>query len=103
MPTVNLTLNGRSRSLEIEDLEMPLLLVLRNDVGLHGPRFGCGLGQCGACTVHVDGNPIRSCVFPARAAAVRNVLTLEGSARRRNHMRCKKRSSTSRQCSAATA
>ncbi len=78
MPTVNLTLNGRSRSLEIEDLEMPLLLVLRNDVGLHGPRFGCGLGQCGACTVHVDGNPIRSCVFPARAAAVRNVLTLEG-------------------------
>ncbi len=78
MPTVNLTLNGRSRSLEVEDLEMPLLLVLRNDIGLHGPRFGCGLGQCGACTVHVDGNPIRSCVFPVRAVAGKNVLTLEG-------------------------
>ncbi len=78
MPTVNLTLNGRSRSLEVEDLQMPLLLVLRNDVGLHGPRFGCGLGQCGACTVHVDGKPIRSCVFPVRAAAGRDILTLEG-------------------------
>jgi nicotinate dehydrogenase subunit A len=78
MPTVNLTLNGRSRSLEVEDLQMPLLLVLRNDVGLHGPRFGCGLGQCGACTVHVDGNPIRSCVFPVRAAAGKDILTLEG-------------------------
>ena len=78
MPTVDLTLNGRSRTLEVEDLEMPLLYVLRNDAGLHGPRFGCGLGQCGACTVHIDGRPTRSCVFPVRVAAGRQVLTLEG-------------------------
>ena len=78
MPTVNLTLNGRSRTLEVEDLDMPLLLVLRNDVGLHGPRFGCGLGQCGACTVHVNGTPTRSCVTPVGTVSGKEVLTLEG-------------------------
>ncbi len=78
MPTVNLTLNGRSRTLEVEDLDMPLLLVLRNDVGLHGPRFGCGLGQCGACTVHVNGSSTRSCVTPVGTVAGKEVLTLEG-------------------------
>ena len=78
MPTVNITLNGRPRTLEVEDLEMPLLLVLRNDVGLHGPRFGCGLGQCGACTVHVNGSPTRSCIAPVGTVAGKDVLTLEG-------------------------
>ena len=78
MPTVDLTLNGRSRTLEVEDLDMPLLLVLRNDVGLHGPRFGCGLGQCGACTVHVNGTSTRSCVTPVGKVAGKEVLTLEG-------------------------
>jgi nicotinate dehydrogenase subunit A len=78
MPKIDITLNGRSRTLEVEDLQMPLLLVLRNDVGLHGPRFGCGLGQCGACTVHVNGSPVRSCIFPAGDAAGANVVTLEG-------------------------
>ena len=78
MPTVNLTLNGRSRTLEVEDLDMPLLLVLRNDVGLHGPRFGCGLGQCGACTVHVNGTSTRSCVTPVGMVSGKEVLTLEG-------------------------
>jgi len=78
MPTVNITLNGRPRTLEVEDLEMPLLLVLRNDVGLHGPRFGCGLGQCGACTVHVNGSPTRSCITPVGSVTGKDVLTLEG-------------------------
>ena len=78
MPTVNLTLNGQPRTLEVEDLDMPLLLVLRNDVGLHGPRFGCGLGQCGACTVHVNGTSTRSCVTPVGMVSGKAVLTLEG-------------------------
>ncbi len=78
MPTANITLNGRPRTLEVEDLEMPLLLVLRNDVGLHGPRFGCGLGQCGACTVHVNGSPTRSCITPVGSVTGKDVLTLEG-------------------------
>ena len=78
MPTVNLTLNGQPRTLEVEDLGMPLLLVLRNDVGLHGPRFGCGLGQCGACTVHVNGTSTRSCVTPVGTVSGKAVLTLEG-------------------------
>jgi nicotinate dehydrogenase subunit A len=78
MAIVNFTLNGRARALDVEDHEMPLLLALRNDLGLHGPRFGCGLSQCGACTVHVDGKPIRSCTYPVGQAAGKNVLTLEG-------------------------
>jgi nicotinate dehydrogenase subunit A len=57
---------------------MALLYPLRDDLGLHGPRFGCGLAQCGACTVHLDGNPIRSCVFPAVSAVGHRVVTLEG-------------------------
>jgi nicotinate dehydrogenase subunit A len=57
---------------------MPLLYALRNDLGLHGPRFGCGLAQCGACTVHVDGKPVRSCKFPLAQAVGRKVVTLEG-------------------------
>jgi nicotinate dehydrogenase subunit A len=57
---------------------MPLLYALRNDLDLHGPRFGCGLAQCGACTVHVNGKPVRSCVFPVSKAAGTAILTLEG-------------------------
>ena len=55
-----------------------LLQVLRNDIGLNGPKYGCGLGQCGACTVHLDGAAIRSCVIPAIAVAGRTIVTLEG-------------------------
>ena len=62
-----------------DDPEMPLLYVLRDDLGLHGPRFGCGLGQCGACTVHIDGAAVRSCVTPLSAVdAKQKVVTLEG-------------------------
>ena len=57
---------------------MPLLYALRDDMGLHGPRFGCGLGQCGACTVHVDGKAVRSCVTPVASVAGKHVVTLEG-------------------------
>lgn len=58
----------------------PLLAVLRNDLGLNGPKYGCGLGQCGACTVLLDGKPARSCVIPLSVAAGRSVVTLEGLA-----------------------
>ena len=73
-----LRVNGRSHAVRVEDPQTPLLYVLRNDLDLHGPRFGCGLAQCGSCTVHVDGQAVRSCRFPVSRAAGRNVLTLEG-------------------------
>jgi nicotinate dehydrogenase subunit A len=73
-----LRVNGKSQSVSVDDPETPLLYVLRNDLDLHGPRFGCGLAQCGSCTVHVDGQAVRSCRFPVSRAAGKNVLTLEG-------------------------
>jgi nicotinate dehydrogenase subunit A len=75
---IALNVNGRVISVAVDDPEMPLLYALRNDLELHGPRFGCGLGQCGACTVHVDGRAVRSCVTPAAAVAGRQVTTLAG-------------------------
>jgi nicotinate dehydrogenase subunit A len=74
---VTISVNGLSRTLDVEP-DTPLLYVLRNDLGLHGPRFGCGLAQCGACTVIMDGAAIRSCVTPASAAERRKIITLEG-------------------------
>ena len=71
-------LNGRPVSISTDDREMPLLYALRDDLGLHGPRFGCGLGQCGACTVHLDGKAARSCQVPVSAVAGKKVVTLEG-------------------------
>lgn len=59
-------------------VDMPLLYVLRDDLGLNNPKFGCGLGQCGACTVHLDGQPTRSCVLPVSAAQKREITTLAG-------------------------
>jgi nicotinate dehydrogenase subunit A len=73
-----LNVNGKAASVAVDDPQMPLLYALRNDLGLHGPRFGCGLGQCGACTVHVDGAPVRSCVYPVSKAVGKRVVTLEG-------------------------
>jgi len=70
--------NGRTVSVSVDDPETPLLYVLRNELGLHGPRFGCGLGQCGACTVHIDGNAARSCITPLSSVADGKVVTLEG-------------------------
>ena len=77
--TKTLTVNGNPVSIEYDDPAMPLLYVLRDNLSLHGPRFGCGLGQCGACTVHIDGAAVRSCVTPLSAVdAKQNVVTLEG-------------------------
>ena len=78
MAATQLNVNGVTVSITVEDADVPLLYVLRNELGLHGPRFGCGLGQCGACTVHIDGNAVRSCVTPLSSVIDRKVVTLEG-------------------------
>ncbi len=75
---IAITVNGKPASVAVDDPDMPLLYALRDEMGLHGPRFGCGLGQCGACTVHLDGKAVRSCSVPVSAAAGRKVVTLEG-------------------------
>ena len=76
-----LNVNGKRVSVRYDDPQMPLLYTLRNDLGLHGPRFGCGLGQCGACTVHIDGKAVRSCVTPiATVESKQKIVTLEGLA-----------------------
>src|SRR2546421_11085139 len=80
MSIVNLKVNGRSVSVDIPDTSAPLLYILRNDLDLHGPRFGCGLGQCGACTVIINGVATRSCVTPV-SAVKGEVTTLEGLSR----------------------
>jgi len=77
MAQITLKVNGKSRVVNT-DPNTPLLYVLRNDLELHGPRFGCGLSQCGACSVIMEGNAIRSCVTPVSAAQNRNITTLEG-------------------------
>ena len=76
--SVGMTVNGRRVNLTVDDPDMPLLYALRNDLALHGPRFGCGLGQCGACTVHVDGEAVRSCSVSVASVANRKIVTLEG-------------------------
>ncbi|HZN26542.1 MAG TPA: (2Fe-2S)-binding protein [Burkholderiales bacterium] len=76
--TYTLRVNGKSHTVRVDDPQMPLLYALRNNLDLHGPRFGCGLGQCGACTVHMDGRAVRSCNLPVSQAAGKNILTIEG-------------------------
>jgi nicotinate dehydrogenase subunit A len=74
-----LNVNGERITTAVDDPEVPLLYLLRGNLGLHGPRFGCGLAQCGACTVHVDGKAVRSCVTPLSSISEDNkILTLEG-------------------------
>ena len=79
MSTITLRVNGKTHTLDV-DSATPLLYVLRNDLGLQGPRFGCGLGQCGACTVIIKGEAVRSCVRPASAVQNVEITTLEGLA-----------------------
>jgi isoquinoline 1-oxidoreductase subunit alpha len=76
---INLNLNGKSVTLNVAP-EMPLLWTIREHAGLTGTKFGCGAAQCGACTVHVDGQPTRSCMTPISAVAGRKVVTIEGAA-----------------------
>jgi isoquinoline 1-oxidoreductase alpha subunit len=77
MPVVSLNVNGHAHRVDA-DPETPLLWVIRDDIGLTGTKFGCGVAQCGACTVHLDGQPARSCVTPATAVGRRKVTTIEG-------------------------
>jgi len=78
---ISMTVNGKAVAIDADDAKMPLLYALRDNLGLHGPRFGCGLGQCGACTVHIDGTAARSCMIPVGTVAGKKVVTLEGLGR----------------------
>ena len=75
-----LTVNGQAYDIDVDsdDSDMPLLWVLRDTLGLMGTRFGCGIAQCGACTVHVDGVPVRSCALPVSAVGDKHITTIEG-------------------------
>jgi nicotinate dehydrogenase subunit A len=77
MARVALTVNGRAQTVDV-DPDMPLLYALRGELGLSNPHFGCGLAQCGACTVHLDGEPIRSCATPVSAAKDGKITTISG-------------------------
>ncbi|MDQ5849742.1 MAG: (2Fe-2S)-binding protein [Pseudomonadota bacterium] len=78
---IRFTVDGRPREADVEP-EMPLLWVLRDVLDAKGPKFGCGIAQCGACTVHVNGEPVRSCSFPVAGAQGKRVVTIEGLASR---------------------
>ena len=75
--TVALTINGESKTVDAPP-DMPLLWVLRDLLGMTGTKFGCGIAQCGACTVHIDGNPVRSCLLPVGSIGTKAVTTIEG-------------------------
>ena len=77
MPTYTLSINGKMMTVEA-DANTPLLWVLRDHLNLLGTKFGCGVAQCGACTVHVNGNAMRSCVFPIANAVESKIVTIEG-------------------------
>ena len=80
MAKVKLNVNGKDHEVELVDDQHPLLWVLRDELGLVGTKFGCGMAQCGACTVHLDGTPQRSCSVPATAAVGKKITTIEGLA-----------------------
>ena len=76
---VRLSINGKTFNVDVDD-NTPLLWAIREQVGLTGTKYGCGVAQCGACTVHIDGAPVRSCSFPVSAAAGKKITTIEGLA-----------------------
>jgi isoquinoline 1-oxidoreductase alpha subunit len=77
VPPISLRVNGRTHQVTVEP-DTPILWVLRDSIGLTGTKYGCGIAQCGACTVHLDGRPIRSCVTPVSAVGPRAITTIEG-------------------------
>jgi isoquinoline 1-oxidoreductase subunit alpha len=81
---MKLTVNGKTHDLDVEG-DTPLLWVIRDDVGLTGTKFGCGVGACGACTVLLEGEPTRSCVLPVSAVAGRSITTIEGLSADKSH------------------
>lgn len=81
---ITLTVNGARQELDVAP-DTPLLWVLRDTLGLTGTKYGCGVALCGACTVHLDGEPVRACVTPAAEAAGRRITTIEGLSRDRSH------------------
>ena len=81
---IETTINGKPHTLDA-DPEMPLLWAIRDLVGLTGTKYGCGKALCGSCTVHVDGEPVRSCAFPVSAAAGKSITTIEGLSEEGNH------------------
>ena len=84
MPTFNLKINNETHTVEA-DMDTPLLWVLRDKINLVGTKFGCGIGQCGACTVHVDGNAMRSCLIQVSQAEGMNITTIEGLSEHGDH------------------
>ena len=100
----SLNVNGKQVTIQIDDPEMPLLYALRDNLALKGPRFGCGLEQCGACTVHIDGKPVRSCVKKLSESQASNASSpSKGSARRKICIACSGHSSRNRPRNAVTA
>ncbi len=81
---IRLNINGSAQNVDVEP-EMPLLWVLRDVLGMTGTKYGCGIAQCGSCTVHLDGTPVRSCVVPVSAAAGKRITTIEGLSRDGSH------------------
>jgi len=81
---ISLEVNGRVRSVDV-DPQTPLLWVLRDTLNLTGTKYGCGIAACGACTVHIDGEPARSCVYPVSAVAGKKITTIEGLSHDRSH------------------
>ncbi len=84
MAKIALNVNGQAREIDV-DPQMPLLWALRDFLGLTGTKFGCGIAKCGACTVHLDGIPVRACVIPSSAAAGKKVTTIEGLSKNNDH------------------
>src|SRR5260370_9151285 len=78
MAQLTLMIDGKARGIEVDDPDMPLLYALRDELQLNNPRFGCGLGQCGACTVQVDGHAVRSCITPVTSVTGKTITTLPG-------------------------
>lgn len=84
MPVYNIKVNGKSKTVEVAE-DTPMLWVLRDHLDLVGTKYGCGVGQCGACTIHLNGNPVRSCLLPVSSVGSSAVITIEGLSEKGDH------------------